>query len=261
MVGFQRDPWSLLPWTFLKFQTTQNLKWLFSLVLGNSPLCEVLEWAVAAPSPSRSPWVHISPLPASLTVKAWARPLAQSLDISHLDSESGTNETKAKGGDHSFATEWYQALEARVLTSRTFSATSEPAVICAPSLHQVLQPTAHSENLVCNGCPFLVFSCLSDFSFLEWEVIKRARGNFSCLQQRVFTGTQRTRPNGGTFALKSSRKKCSSKLVHKFHKPRRGFAFFPEYDCVRTDHSDQKKEMVWPQEIRYPAPTDLGNYW
>lgn len=61
MVGFQRDPWSLLPWTFLKFQTTQNLKWLFAFVLGNSQSVRSWSgrWPPQVPAEARE---SISPL-------------------------------------------------------------------------------------------------------------------------------------------------------------------------------------------------------
>lgn len=69
------------------------------LVLGNSPLCVVFEWAGPVPKcprPSGSQSSHTSPLPAFLAVKALTSPSAQVFEFSHLDMASETRETKTE---------------------------------------------------------------------------------------------------------------------------------------------------------------------
>ena len=110
------------------------------------------------------------------------------------------------------------------------------------SLHEALHPTVHSKSLVCNGCPFFFFFFFLVFSYLsvclgkEWRLREQEAISFVCNQETLLV------PYGwdqGTSALKSSRKKCSSKLVHISHKPKRGFAF--PWVCVLADRS------FWPE--------------
>ena len=83
---------------------------------------------------------------------------------------------------------------------------------------------------------FLVFSYLSVCLGKEWRLTEQEAISFVCNQETLLV------PYGwdqGTSALKSSRKKCSSKLVHISHKPKRGFAF--PWVWVLADRS------FWPE--------------
>ena len=154
-----------------------------------------------------------------------------------------------KTGDED--TGWWPLICVRVVSSTGGSDSDLHSIVCTcsdiSSLCKALQPTVHSESLVCNGCPFFFFFfwyfliCLSG----KGAGIKRARGNFFYLQPRVFTGTLWTRPNRAHLPCKvvgrSALANCS---IHPTSQ--KEALLLPECESWQTDHFDQKEEIGWP---------------
>lgn len=97
-----------------------------------------------------------------------------------------TYETKTQGDDHSLCRSGAKCWGLRFWPPRYFL---QHWTCCdVSSLHEALQPTVHSESLVCNGCPFfflffLVFSYLSVCLGKEWRLREQEAISFVCNQE------------------------------------------------------------------------------
>lgn len=148
-------------------------------------------------------------------------------------------------------TGWWPLICVGVVSSTEGSDSDRHSIFCnfwtccdVSSLHEALQPTVYSESLVCNGCLFFgifLFVCLSG----KGVGIKIARGNFFCLQPRVFTGTLWTRPNRVHLPWKVvGRSALANWSIYPISQ--KEALLFPECESWQTDHFDQKKETGWP---------------
>lgn len=140
-------------------------------------------------------------------------------------------------------TGWWPVICAGVASS-TEGSDSDATVLFATSEHAVMSllfmrassPQSTLRALYVTDVFFFFFFGIFLFVCLSGKGmgIKIARGNTESLYWYPMDETKQ-----GTSALKSSRKKCSSTLVHTPHKPKRGFAF--PWVWVLTDRS------FWPE--------------
>lgn len=95
-----------------------------------------------------------------------------------------------KTGDED--TGWWPLICVRVVSSTGGSDSDLHSIVCTcrdiSSLCKALQPTVHSESLVCNGCPFfffLVFSYLSVCLGKEQGLREQEAISFICNQESL----------------------------------------------------------------------------
>lgn len=192
MVRLQRDKWSLSSWTLRASDYPKPDIHFFPLFLCNFLLCEALEWAVATPRLNRSQWVYISPLPAFLAVKASTSPSAQFLDISYLLwSESWKHMRQRHRGMTTHCVGVVPSAGGSDSDHHGIFCNTEHAVMfllfTRPSSLQSTLRALYVMDVLFFSFFFgiFLFVCLSG----KGVEIKRARGNFFCLQPRDFIGT------------------------------------------------------------------------